>query len=203
MLHRPKKPSDPRIHRHSQSPPPAADEKETAVRSMGFNSYIIEHVVRKMSQEGRVDFIAKTRYGMALIKELQVFLNEKYCHEEHMETQEHYGQLCNIAAYPACYAPYEMDMPARQTEEEERWRRTPHTFYQREFGGSVFPVYMTEEEYDSRFFMPHDYSVEDQQHPRGFYTYTKYPNYPANRMLCRRTSDGNIKHIRNMPMTKE
>jgi len=33
-------------------------------------------------------------------------------------------------------------------EDEDRVvRRTPSTFYQQEFGGSVFPVYMTEEEY--------------------------------------------------------
>jgi len=54
---------------------------------------------------------------MSLIRELQIFLNEKYCHEEYTEMQDKYGQLCNIAAYPACYAPYEMDMPTRH------WRR--------------------------------------------------------------------------------
>ena len=128
-----------------------------------------------------------------------MFRNEKYCHEEHTETQKHYGQLCNIAAYPACYAPYEMDMPARQTDEKDRWRRTPNTFYQREFGGSVFPVYMSEEEYDTWFFNPHEYSIDDHSNPRGYYTYTSYPCVPSQRTLCTRDSEGNLVHLRNMP----
>ena len=85
-----------------------------------------------------------------------------------------------------------------------RNRRTPETFYQREFGGSVFPVFMTDEEYDYRFFTPHEWAVEDHTHPSGFYTYTEYPRYPATRTLCRRSTDGKrVEKIRNMPMNHE
>ena len=202
----PSPPRDPRVQYYPQSSllqPSLTTHREVAGRSMGFDSYIIKHVVRNMSEDDWTEFIVNRRYGMSLIKELQIFLNEKYCHEEYTETQEQYGQLCNIAAYPACYGPYEMDMPAKQNtmgDEGERWRHTPQTFYQREFAGSAFPVYMTEEEYDYRFFTPHDWAVEDHTHPSGFYTYTQYPTYPANRMLCKRSTDGKtVKRVRNMP----
>ena len=200
-------------------PPPSDDDpriqqrqkREEAGRQMGFDSYIIENVVRNMSNEDWIEFLIRRRYGVALIKELQAFLNEKYCNEEHSNKQEHYGRLCNKAMYPGYYPPYELNMSAKAYHMKEdgeipmapRNKRIPETFYQREFGGSVFPVYMTDEEYDYRFFTPHEYCIEDHTHPRGFYTYTKYPTYPANRMLCRRTNDGNKEHIRNMPMNYE
>ena len=114
--------------------------------------------------------------------------------------QDQYGQLCNIAAYPACYVPY--DMPARQTywgEDDDRVRRIPSTFYQREFIGSIFPVYISEEEYDSRFFKPREYSIEGHSDPRGYYTYTNYPCVPSQRMLCTKDSEGKLMHVRNMP----
>ena len=205
----PSPPRDPRVQHYPQSSllqPSLTTHREVAGRSMGFDSYIIKHVVRNMSEDDWVEFIANRRYGMSLIKELQIFLNEKYCHEEYTETQEHYGQLCNIAAYPACYGPYEMDMSAKQNtigDEGERWRRTPKTFYQREFAGSAFPVYMTEEEYDSRFFNSHMYSIDDHSDPRGYYTYTKYPCMPSQRMLCTRNSKGKVVPLRNMPRRDE
>jgi len=212
-LHRPKPPTDPRLHRQLQLPPPSpstTEQREEAGRVMGFTSYIIENVVKRMSNEDWIEFLIRRRYGRALINELQVFLNEKYCNEEHSGRQQEYGELCNISMYPGYYPPYEHNMSAKNHHIREdgeipmTYRRIPETFYEREFGGSVFPVYMTEEEYDYRFFTPHDWCIDDHTHPRGVYTYTQYPKYPANRMLCRRNNDGKtVERIRNMPMNHE
>ena len=95
-----------------------------------------------------------------------------------------------------------MDMSAKHTycgEDDDRVRRTPCTLYQREFRGSMFPVYMSEEEYDTRFFNPHEYSIEDHSDPRGYYMYTNHPCVPSQRTLCTRDSEGKVVHVRNMP----
>ena len=199
---------DPRLHRHSQPPSPAADTRDEAARRMGFDSYVIDNIVKRMSTDDWMEFLTRRKYDRALIHELQVYLNEKYCNEERTDKQDYYGQLCNTAMYPAYYPPYEVDMSAKNYHKREDGeipsspcnKRIPDTFYQREFGASVFSVYMTDEEYDYRFFTPHEMAVEDHTHPRGFYTYTKYPRYPANRVLCRRTIDGKVEHVRSMPM---
>ena len=162
-----------------------------------------------MSDQEWMEFLTRRQYGRAIIKELQAFLNEKYCNEERTDKQDYYGRLCTKAMYPLYYPPYERDMSAKAYHIREDGeipmsphnRRTPETFYQREFGGSVFPVFMTDEEYDYRFFTPHEWAVEHHTHPKGWYTYVQYPHYPARRTLCRRSNDDKeIEEIRNMPM---
>ena len=206
-------PTDPRVNRYQGRPPlsPASlmKNKEQAGKEMGLDSYVVENIVKHMSHQDWMEFLTRRQYGRAIIKELQAFLNEKYCNEERTDKQDYYGRLCNKAMYPAYYPPYEDNISAKAYHLREdgeipmspRNRRTPETFYQREFGGSVFPVFMTDEEYDYRFFTPHEWTVEDHTHPKGFYTYTEYPCYPARRTLCRRSNDGKgIEEIRNMPM---
>ena len=178
--------------------------KEKAGIEMGLDSYVVENVVRHMSQDDWNEFLVTRRYGMSFIKELQRFLNEKYVNSEHRMRREHYGQLCNKAVYPGYYPPYECNISAKQyhmTEDGEipTRRRTPTTVYERDFGGSKFPVYMTEDEYKYRFFQPHRYCIEDYTQPSGYYTYTIHPRYPAQYVLCRRNNNGNTEGIRNMP----
>ena len=189
------KPIDPRLNR----------DKERAGKMMGFDLYSVENVVKNMSVEDWVEFLTRQRYGMSLIKELQAFLNEKYCNEENTDKQKHYGQLCNISMYPSYYPPYELDVSAKQYHMRSDGEipsytasTTPKTFYMRKFGGSSFPVYMTNEEYDQWFFRPHEMAVEDHSHPTGYYKYTRYPTYPAPHYSC--TQDGDdVIYVRNMP----
>ena len=158
-----------------------------------------------MSNEDWREFLIRRRYGGDMIKELQAFLNEKYCNEERSTKQQYYGELCNRAMYPGHYPPYEMNMSAKNYHMREdgeipmAYTRRPETFYLREFGGSVFPVYITDEEYNYRFFTPHKWCIENQQEPTGYYVYTQYPKYPAHRVLCKKSIDGKMIQIRNMP----
>ena len=204
-LRRPK-PVDPRLHHHPQPPssPPTA-QREEAGRCLGLDSYVVENIVRHMSDDDWLEFLTRRKYGRALINELQAYLNEKYCNEEHTEMQLHYGQLCNRAMYPMYYPPYEMDLSAKQYHMRENGElplyncTTPRMFFMREFGGSSFPVYMNDDEYDYKVFRPHEMAVEDHSYPSGYYTYTKHPTIPAHRDLCTRDGD-DVVFVRNMPV---
>ena len=178
---------------------------------MGFASYVVDNVVKGMTEEDWREFLIRRKYGRNLITELQAFLNEKYCNEEQSIKQQHYGELCNRAMYPGYYPPYHCNMSAKAYHLEQdgeipvsQWkRRTPETFYLRKFGGSVFPVYMTDEEYDHRFFTSHDWCVEHPRESNGMYIFRQYPQYPARRMLCRKSADGTmVEYIRNTPLMK-
>ena len=187
-VHRPK-PVDPRIHRHQMATQQHKDEKKkrttntkhapaaTAAANPDnttFSSYIIEHVVRKMSRSDWMEFIATYSYGKPIIKDLQRFLTGRYCNEEHTGKQKHYGHLRNISMYLACYGPYEVDMSAKQYHLREDGeipssssRRTPKTCYLWEFGGGSFPVFISDEEYDNYYFTPQKGAVEDYTEPSG------------------------------------
>ena len=124
-----------------------------------------------MSQDDWHDFLMKRKYGRAIIKELQAYLNEKYCNEEYTKRQQHYGELCNKVMYPLYYPPYERDMSAKnyhmQHDGELPSTSVPQkkrTFFRREFGGGLFPVYVSNEEYDRMMFEEREFSVEDHSH---------------------------------------
>ena len=198
-------PTDPRINRHHDerrpplSPATVLSNKEEAAKCMGFDSYVVRSVVRNMSEDDWCEFLIKRKYGRNLIKELQSFLNEKYCNEEYTVKQNHYGRLCNMAMYPLYYPPYEEDFPARGGVPSS-WRVPQKTFFRREFGDGSFPVYMSEDEYD-RLFEKRDICVEDYSQPSGYYNTYIIPEYPAKYTLCKRDEYGNEVPLRNTPRT--
>ena len=200
-LHRPK-PTDPRINRHEQrsplSPATLLSNKEEAAKRMGLESYVVRSVVRNMSEDDWCEFLTKRKYGRSLIKDLQSFLNEKYCNEEYTLTQNHYGRLCNMAMYPMYYPPYEEDFPARGGVPSS-WRVPQKTFFRREFADGSFPVYVSDEEYDRMMFTEREFCVEDHSQPRGYYnTHTLVEN-PAKYFLRTVDDCGNEVILRNTP----
>ena len=132
---------------------------------------------------------------------MQSFLNEKYCNEEYTETQNYYGQLCNMAMYPMYYPPYERDFPARGGEVPSAWRVPHKTFFRREFGDGSFPVYVSEDEYDRLMFDKRKFCVEDHSEPSGYYETHTLPEYPARYTFCKTDGYGNQVPLWNTPRT--
>ena len=196
------------------SPPPPTVQKEEAGRQMGLNSYVVENIVKNMSDEDWLDFLTRRKYGRALIQELQAFLNEKYCNEEHTQRQQHYGELCNRAMYPLYYPPYERDLSARhyhmqqdgEVPSSSAWSMVPQkkkTFFRREFADGSFPVYVSDEEYDRLMFEEREFCVEDHSEPSGYFnTHTLVEN-PARYALRTRDRCGNEVILRNSPKHEE
>ena len=210
-------PTDPRVNRHHQGRPPVSPasvmtNKEQAGRKMGLDSYVVESVVRHMSQDDWYEFLMRRKYGKALIQELQAFLNEKYCNEEHTQRQQHYGELCNRAMYPLYYPPYELDISAKayhmkhdgEVPSPLAWSRPQkRTFFRREFGGGVFPVYVSDEEYDRMMFTEREFCAEDHSQPTGYFnTHTLVEN-PAKYALRTLDEYGNEVNVRNTPRYEE
>ena len=210
-LHRPK-PVDPRLHCQPASPPPTS-QREEAGRHMGLDSYVVESIVRHMSDDDWMEFLTRRKYGRALINELQAYLNEKYCNEEHTTKQHHYGQFCNRAMYPKYYPPYEMDISAKQYHMREdgdlpsssAWSTMPHkrTFFRQEFGDGSFPVCVSEEEYDRLMFTQREFCMEDHAEPSGYVVTHTLPHNPARRVLRTIDSSGNEVLLRNTPRNNE
>ena len=213
-LHRPK-PTDPRLNRyHPQQRPPSPatilKTKEETGRQMGLDSYVVESVVRHMSNDDWYEFLTKRKYGRALIQELQAFLNEKYCNEEHTAKQQQYGQLCNKIMYPLYFPPYERDLSARhyhmqqdgEVPSSSGWSMVPQkkTFlFRREFADGSFPVYVSDEEYDRLMFEEHEFCVEDHTQPTGYYETHTLPENPAKYALRTINSSGNEVVLQNTP----
>ena len=209
---RPPPPTDPRINRHhnEQKPPlsPATiiQGKEEAGRKMGLDSYVVESVVRHMSQNDWYEFLMKKKHGRALIQELQAFLNEKYCNEEHTQRQQHYGELCNKVMYPLYYPPYERNISAKQYHMQRDGelpcmvpQQMKRTYFRREFADGSFPVYVSDEEYDRMMFTEREFCVEDHSQPTGYYnTHTLVEN-PAKYFLRTVDDCGNEVMLRNTP----
>ena len=175
---RPKPPIDPRLNRHQGRPPlsPASimKNKEEAGKEMGLDSYVVENIVKHMSNQDWMEFLTRRKYGRALITELQSFLNEKYCNEEYTVKQQYYGELCNRAMYPLYYPPYERDMSAKHYHMQRdgelpslsSWRTMmPRTYFRREFANGSFPVYVSDEEYDRLMFQEREFCMEDHSEP--------------------------------------
>ena len=179
---------------------------------MGFDSYVVESIVRHMSDDDWMEFLTRRMYGRALINELQAYLNEKYFNEEHTTKQHHYGQLCNRAMYPMYYPPYEMDMSAKAYDIREdgelpssAWSTMPQkwTFFRRECANGVFPVYVSEEEYDRLMFTRQEFCMEDHSEPSGYVTTHTIPHNPARNALRAIDSTGNEVWLRNTPRNNE
>ena len=214
-LHRPK-PTDPRInHHHDEQRPPLSPatiitSKEEVGRNMGLDSYVVESVVRHMSQNDWYEFLMKKKHGRALIQELQRFLNEKYCNEEHTQRQEHYGELCNKVMYPLYYPPYERNMSAKQYHMRRDGelpcmvpQQLKRTYFRCDFGGGSFPVYVSDEEYDRLMFQEREFCVEDHSQPTGYFkTHTVVQN-PAEYALRTVDDCGNEVILRNTPRYEE
>ena len=198
-IHRPKPPTDPRIQRQ---------KREEAGRQMGFNLYVIKNVVRNMSTEDWVEFLTRRRYGMALIKELQMFLNEKYSNEECTNKQQHYRQLCNKVMYPLYYLPYERELSARQYH-MQRDGEVPcmmpqkKTFIRRKFAGGTFPVHMSDDEYDRWMFTEREFCMGDHSEPTGYFIAHTQVENPAEYALRTLDECGNEVILRNTPRNKE
>ena len=207
-------PTDPRVNRHQERPPmsPASimANKEEAGRQMGLNSYVVENIVKNMSHQDWMEFLTRRQYGRAIIKELQAFLNEKYCNEEHTVKQQYYGELCNKAMYPLYYPPCEQDISAKlyhMRRDGEMPCMVPQmkkrTYFRREFADGSFPVYVSNEEYDRMMFTEREFCVEDHSQPTGYFnTHTLVEN-PAKYALRTVDECGNEVILRNTPRYEE
>ena len=110
----------------------------------------------RMSPRDWYEFLlTHNQQAQSLLPELRKFIHTKYIHEENTHKRDHYGKLCNIAEYPLSYRPYEEDFTAKRKlnfdptlQIDQPNCNKPDTFINRPFGGSVFPAYMSTEEYE-------------------------------------------------------
>ena len=109
-----------------------------------------------MSPRDWYEFLLKHDHQAAtLLPDLRTFLHTNYIHEENTHKKDKYGQLCNLAEYSLTHRPYEEDFTAKRklnfdlksSIDQPKCNR-PDTFINRPFGGSVFPAYMSKEEYE-------------------------------------------------------
>ena len=70
-------------------------------------------------------------------------------------------------------------------------RKTPSTYFWREFAGGSFPIHVSEDEYDE-FFKEHPIRIEKYE------THT-IPQNPSEYTLCIKDEDGKERKIRNTP----
>ena len=98
-----------------------------------------------------------------LLPDLRKFLHTKYINEENTHKRDKYGKLCNLAEYPLTFRPYEEDFSAKRkltfdanSSIDQPKCNKPDTFINRSFSGSVFPAYMSREEYVYKCSTPHD-----------------------------------------------
>ena len=70
-------------------------------------------------------------------------------------------------------------------------RKTPSTYYMREFAGGKFPIYVTEEEYD-RTFTEQEFRIDQ-------YNVHTIPISVSPYMLCVKDKDGVERQLRNIP----
>ena len=118
----------------------------------------------RMSPRDWYEFLLKHEYQAAtLLPDLRKFLHTKYIHEENTHNRDKYGQLCNLAEYPLTHRPYEEDFSAKRkltfdpnSSIDQPKCNKPDTFINRPFSGSVFPAYMSKEEYVYKCLTPHN-----------------------------------------------
>ena len=145
------------------SPPPPPPQPSKKKKDTVGDSVILEKLIMKMSPKDWYDFMLTYNEHKQLLAELRKYLHTKYIHAENTHRRNDYGQLCNIAEYPLCFKPYEEDFSAKRkltfdpnsSVDQPKCNR-PNTFINRPFGGSVFPAYMSREEYVYNCSTPHD-----------------------------------------------
>jgi len=154
------------------------------------------------------EFLTHHQYKTSLLANLQLFLHEKYINYEDTDSQQHYRELCNMAEYPGTYIPFRDDIPAKNyhlriDQDIPHYPSTPKTFFMRKFGGSSFPVYKSDEEYDWDFFHSHMLAVDHPTNPSRFHTFTKHPLYPSYYALYKKDKNGQMVFFRNMPKEED
>ena len=175
-----------RKHRKTQSPPPQAvaasptkqddDDNTTEERTTTppppspppkkkdtNDNIILQKLILQMSPSDWYEFMLTHDEHIHVLADVRKFLHTKYIHEENTCKRDHYGRLCNIAEYPLCFRPYEEDFSAKRkltfdpnSVIDQAKCNKPDTFINRPFSGSVFPAYMSREEYVYNCSTPHD-----------------------------------------------
>ena len=136
-------------HHHHHHHHPQRQKKDTT------GNIIAQKLIMRMSPRDWYEFLLKHDHQAAtLLPDLRKFLHTKYIHEENTHNRDKYGQLCNLAEYPLTHRPYEEDFSAKRklpfdpnSSIDQPKCNKPDTFINRPFKGSVFPAYMSKEEY--------------------------------------------------------
>ena len=145
-------------------PPPPPSSSPPQKKKDSPTNVIAQKLIMRMSPRDWHEFLQKHEYQAAtLLPDLRKFLHTKYIHEENTGNRNKYGQLCNLAEYPLTHRPYEEDFSAKRKLEfdptspiDQPKCNRPDTFINRSFSGSVFPAYMSKEEYMYKCLTPHD-----------------------------------------------
>ena len=146
------------------APPPPPPPSSPPKKKDSPTNIIAQKLIMRMSPRDWHEFLQKHEYQAAtLLPDLRKFLHTKYIHEENTSNRDKYGQLCNLAEYPLTHRPYEEDFSAKRKLQfdptspiDQAKCNRPDTFINRSFSGSVFPAYMSKEEYVYKCLTPHD-----------------------------------------------
>ena len=174
------------------SPPSSPPKKKDSPTNI-----LTQKLIMRMSPRDWYEFLLTHNTQAAnLLPDLRKFLHTKYINEENTHNRDKYGKLCNLAEYPLTYRPYEEDFSTKRkltfdpsSPHDQPKFRQPSTFINREFSGSHFPVYMSEDEYTTKCLTPQPFRL-----PCGYLTET-IPDNPPSYKLYRINEGGKMVEV--------
>ena len=174
-----------------QQPSPTHKKKDTT------SNILTQKLIMRMAPRDWYEFLlTHDHQATTLLPDLRKFLHTKYINEENTHNRDRYGRLCNLAKYPLTHRPYEEDFSAKRkltfdpsSPHDQPKFRQPSTFINREFSGSHFPVYMSQDEYTTKSLTPQPFRL-----PCGYLTET-IPDNPPSYKLYRINEGGKMVEV--------